>query len=76
MFDLISFVCDSAPTKQNKFLPGSRIPIYPPKHLLKNKPDYLLILPWNIADEVIAQLKILKKTKTKFFIAIPKIKIF
>ena len=74
--DLISFVCDSAPTKQNKFLPGSRIPIYPPKHLLKNKPDYLLILPWNIADEVIAQLKILKKTKTKFFIAIPKIKIF
>lgn len=74
--DLISYVCDTSPFKQGKFLPGSRIPILSPKYLIKKKPDYVLILPWNIADEVINQLKELKKAKTKFFIAIPKIKIF
>ncbi len=73
--DLISYVCDSAPSKQNKFLPGTRIPIFPPEYLFKNRPDYLLILPWNIADEIVTQLHKLKKSKTKFFVAIPKIKI-
>lgn len=73
--DLISYVCDSAPSKQNKFLPGTRIPIFPPEYLFKHKPDYLLILPWNIADEIKKQLSKLKKNKTKFFVAIPKIKI-
>lgn len=73
--DLISYVCDSAPSKQNMFLPGTRIPIYSPEFLFKNKPDYLLILPWNIADEIKNQLNELKKNKTKFFVAIPKIKI-
>jgi len=73
--DLISYVCDSAPSKQNKFLPGTRIPIFPPEYLFKNRPDYLLILPWNIADEIVTQLDKLKKNKTKFFVAIPKIKI-
>ena len=72
---MISYVCDSAPSKQNKFLPGTRIPIFPPEYLFKNKPDYLLILPWNIADEIVTQLHKLKKSKTKFFVAIPKIKI-
>ena len=74
--DLIEFVCDSAPSKQNKFLPGTRIPIYPPDYLKKNQPDYLLILPWNIADEIKIQLSYLKKKKTKFLVAIPKLKIF
>ena len=72
--DLISFVCDSSKSKQNRFLPGSRIPIYSPNYLTKNKPDYLLILAWNIADEIKDQLKKLNK-KTKFFVAIPKVKI-
>lgn len=72
--DLISYVCDSAPLKQNKFLPGTRIPIYPPEYLFKQKPDYLLILPWNIAEEITHQLKKLRKN-TKFFVAIPNIKI-
>ena len=71
--DLIAYVCDSAPSKQNKFLPGTRIPIYNPNYLYKNRPDYLLILPWNIADEIKNQLSQLRK-KTKFFVAIPRIK--
>ena len=50
--DLISFVCDAAEAKQNKFLPGSKIPIVHPD-TLKKKIDFVLILPWNTADEVI-----------------------
>ena len=73
--DLISFVCDSSKSKQNKFLPGTKIPIFHPDHLQKEKPDYLLILPWNIADEIKKQLSYLKNTKTKLFVAIPKLKI-
>lgn len=73
--DLIEFVCDSGPSKQNKFLPGTRIPIFSPDYLKKNQPDYLLILPWNIADEIKSQLSYLKKKKTKFLVAIPKLKI-
>ncbi len=73
--DLVQFVCDTAPSKQNKFLPGTRIPIYHPDYLKKNQPDYLLVLPWNIADEIKKQLSFLKKKKTKFIVAIPKLKI-
>jgi len=50
--DLIPFVCDAAPSKQNTFLPGSRIPVLSPDTLLEAKPDYVLILPWNIAEEI------------------------
>ena len=75
MLDITNEIDDSAPSKQNKFLPGTRIPIYPPEYMFKNKPDYLLILPWNIAEEIMDQLYKLKKDKTKFFVAIPNIKI-
>ena len=74
--DLISFVCDAAEAKQNKFLPGSKIPIVHPDTLKKEKKiDYVLILPWNISDEVIAQLDFLKSKGTKFVKAIPKLTI-
>ena len=66
---MISYVCDSAPSKQNKFLPGTRIPIFPPEYLFKNRPDYLLILPWNIADEIIKEFK-----GHEFYISIPELK--
>ena len=74
--DLISFVCDAAEAKQNKFLPGSKIPIVHPDTLKKEKKiDFVLILPWNISDEVIAQLDFLKLKGTKFVKAIPKLTI-
>ena len=74
--DLISFVCDAAESKQNKFLPGSKIPIVHPDTLKNEKKiDYVLILPWNISDEVIAQLDFLKSKGTKFVKAIPKLTI-
>src|SRR3974377_636063 len=49
--DLIPFVCDAATAKQGKFMPGSHIPIQPPRMLAEQRPDYLLILPWNISSE-------------------------
>ena len=51
--DLLPYVCDAAPSKQGKYMPGSHIPILSPEILKDRKPDYILILPWNIATEVI-----------------------
>ena len=74
--DLVEFVCDAAPSKQGKFMPGSHIPIRCPEVLLEIKPDFILILPWNIADEVKLQNVSLYKIKSKFLIAIPNLFIF
>jgi SAM-dependent methyltransferase len=73
--DLIEFVVDAAPAKQGKFLPGSHIPIYRPEVLLKIKPDYLLILPWNICNEVKQQNIELERFGTRFVVVTPKIRI-
>jgi len=71
--DLIDFVCDAAPSKQGKFMPGSHIPILPPEELTKRKPDWVIILPWNIADEVIRQQTL--SWGGKFVIAVPELKV-
>lgn len=69
--DLLPYVFDAASAKQFKYLPGSHIPILPPNAITKYKPDYVLILPWNIASEVKAELKDLLENGTKFVTAIP-----
>jgi SAM-dependent methyltransferase len=71
--ELLPVICDAAPSKQGKLMPGSHIPIYAPNYLKKNIPDYLLILPWNIADEVKKQNGFLKVAGTKFVTAVPKL---
>jgi len=73
--DLLPFVCDAAPAKQGKYLPGSHIPILPPNELGKAHPDYVLILPWNIASEVKQQNAELAEFGTRFVTAIPKLEI-
>jgi hypothetical protein len=73
--DLLSFVCDAAKSKQGHFMPGSHIPILPPDHLVSEQPDFVLILPWNIADEVKIQLAGILKKNTKFVTAIPTLSI-
>ena len=73
--DLIPFVCDAATAKQGKFMPGSHIPIQPPKMLTEQHPDYLLILPWNIASEVKHINSQLAELGTKFVTAVPKLEI-
>ena len=73
--DLVPFVCDAAPAKQGKFMPGSHIPIQPPSALVEFNPDFVLILPWNIAKEVSSQLVNLETKGTQFVTAVPSLKI-
>lgn len=73
---LLSFVCDAAKSKQGKYLPGSHIPILAPDEIKKQKPDYVLVLPWNLADEIIKQLSFIRDWGGKFVTAVPKLQIF
>lgn len=71
--DLIEFVVDGAPSKQGKFLPGSHIPIVLESELKMLKPDYIIIFPWNIKDEIMNQLQYVKNWNCRFVIAIPEL---
>lgn len=71
--DLLPFVCDAAPSKQGKYLPGTHIPILHPDELKRQKPDLVLILPWNIQEEVMEQLAYIREWGGKFIVAVPKI---
>ena len=72
--DLLPFVCDAAPSKQGKFLPGVHIPILPPAALRERRPDVVLILPWNIADEVVAQHAYVREWGAQFVVAVPELR--
>lgn len=69
--DLLPYVCDAAAAKQGKFMPGSHIPILSPAVLGERRPDYVVILPWNIADEVKHQNAQLAEYGAKFVVAVP-----
>jgi hypothetical protein len=69
--DLLPFVFDAAVAKQNKYMPGSHIPIQAPDQLIQARPDYVLILPWNIAAEVKTQIRDSVGAEVKFVTAIP-----
>ena len=71
--DLIGFVCDAAQAKQGKFMPGSHIPILHPNEMFKRQFDYVLILPWNIASEVIKINLSLKTKGVRFVTAVPEL---
>lgn len=73
--DLIAYVVDKNPAKQNTLLPGSRIPVHAVEELYTQRPDDILILPWNIRDEVISQLADLRRQGTRFVTAVPRIDI-
>ena len=73
--DLIRYVVDRSPHKQNKFMPGSRIPIVSEERLSIDKPDFVVIFPWNISAEVKTQLNYLSKSGTKFVVAVPNLQI-
>lgn len=74
--DLIDFVCDGNPAKQGKFLPGSRIPILSPDHIHSAKPDYVLILPWNLRAEIADQLSFIRAWGGAFVVSVPKIEVW
>lgn len=74
--DLIECVVDASPYKQNKFLPGSRIPVLSPEIFKTKVPDYVIIFPWNLKDEISEQLSYLRENGTQFIVAIPQLTIF
>ena len=71
--DLIQYVVDKNPSKQNKYLPGSRIPIVDEDILKKSKPDYVVILPWNLKSEIMDQLSYIRSWNGIFVVAIPEL---
>jgi len=72
--DLLPFVCDAAPSKQGKFLPGVHIPILAPAALRERRPDVVLILPWNIAAEVVLQHGYVREWGGRFAVAVPELR--
>lgn len=74
--DLIEFVVDASPHKQNKLLPGSRIPVVAKERIEENKPDFIIIFPWNLKDEISEQLSYVRNWNCKFVTAIPDLNIF
>lgn len=71
--DFIDYTVDRSPHKQGKFLPGTLIPILEPIKIKETKPDYVLILPWNLKDEIISQNSFIKEWGGKFVIPIPEL---
>jgi len=69
--DFIDYTVDRSPRKQGLFLPGSRIPIYAPDKIRETKPDYVLILPWNIKDEIMQQMRLIGEWGGQFVVPIP-----
>ena len=74
--DFIDYTVDMNPYKQGKFLPGTHIPIYHPDKIAETKPDYVLILPWNLKDEIMQQLSFIRDWGGRFAVPIPKVTIF
>jgi len=74
--DLLPFVCDAGETKQGKYMPGSHVPILSPKAIVQERPDYVLILPWNIANEVAKQNSVVRDWNGKFVTSVPELSIF
>ncbi len=74
--DLIEYTVDRSPYKQGKYLPGSHIPIYHPDRIMETKPDYVVILPWNLKDEIIQQLRGIREWGGRFVVPIPEVTVY
>jgi SAM-dependent methyltransferase len=74
--DLVDYTVDRSPHKQGRLLPGTRLPIHPPQHIFETRPDYVLILPWNLRDEVAGQMAGIAEWGGKFVVAIPELEVF
>ncbi|MFQ5588132.1 MAG: methyltransferase domain-containing protein [Nitrospiria bacterium] len=73
--DLLPYTVDRNPCKQGKFLPGSRVPVFHPDKIKETQPDYLVILPWNLKSEIMAQMAFIRKWHGKFVVPIPRVQV-
>jgi len=73
--DMINYTVDRSPYKQSHLLPGTRIPIHGPERIAETKPDYVVILPWNLKDEIVRQMAHIREWGGKFVVMIPEVKV-
>ncbi|MGI9261575.1 MAG: methyltransferase domain-containing protein, partial [Woeseiaceae bacterium] len=73
--DLVEFTVDRAESKQNTLLPGTRIPVFDPEKIAEEKPDYILILPWNIKDEIMSSMDFVREWGGRFAVPIPEVRL-
>jgi SAM-dependent methyltransferase len=73
--DLLEYTVDRNPYKHGRFLPGTHIPIFPPDKIAETKPDYLLILPWNLKDEIMKQNAFIREWGGQFVVPIPEVRV-
>jgi len=74
--DFLDYTVDRSPYKHGRFTPGTHIEIFPPEKIRQDRPDYLLILPWNLKDEIIRQMSCIKEWGGKFIVPIPEAEVF
>lgn len=73
--DLLEYTVDRSPHKQGCFLPGTHIPVHSPEKILETRPDYVLILPWNLKDEIVGQMADVRSWGGRFVVPIPQVKV-
>jgi hypothetical protein len=73
--DFVDYTVDRSPHKQGRFLPGTRIPIHGPDRLRETRPDYVLILPWNLKEEIMEQMADIRSWGGRFVVAIPEVRV-
>jgi C-methyltransferase C-terminal domain len=71
----LPYIVDRSPLKQGRFTPGTHIPVVAPERLLTDQPDYVLLLAWNFADEIVAQQAEYRKRGGKFMVPVPEVRI-
>ncbi|MGE5145579.1 MAG: methyltransferase domain-containing protein [Candidatus Eiseniibacteriota bacterium] len=74
--DLVAYTVDRSPHKQGKFLPGTHIPIFHPDHIRETKPDFVLILPWNLRREIMEQMSFIRDWGGRFVVPIPQVRVY
>jgi SAM-dependent methyltransferase len=74
--DFLDYTVDRNPHKHGKFLPGTHIPVLPPERIAETKPDYLLILPWNLKDEIMRQMASIRDWGGRFVVPIPEVRVY
>ena len=74
--DFLDYTVDASPHKQNCFLPGTHLPIHAPEKISQTKPDYILILPWNLREEIMDKMSHIRQWGGRFVVPIPELQIY
>jgi hypothetical protein len=74
--DLLTYTVDRNPYKQGTYTPGARIPVYDPERIRETRPDYVLILPWNLREEIAEQMSFIREWGGQFVVPIPSVEVF